>query len=629
MYIRKTVQKAKNGKEYVNYLLVESVMTEKGPRQRTICSLGNLRPRPLGEWLVLARKVEEKLAGQLELEDVESDPLVAEIFEKVKARRSEYLPAEDTVSAISDDATVEKRHGAGQTQGAAPEIVSVIADRVTVEECREAGPAYVGNCFWERIGIDDVLKEAGLSAKARLLTRVMTLNRLVCPRSEHAMPGWIGTSAAGDLIGADLAGLNDDALYRNLDRLHACRDQIEKGLTARERDLFNLDASVFFYDLTSTYFEGQCARNPKAERGYSRDRRFDCKQVVLGMVVNRDGFACAHEVFEGGRQDAKSLNNMLDILEKRTGRLKGSTIVVDRGMALDENLAAIRGRECHYIVASRQAERNAWLEEFESGDWQEVKRAPSPTNPAQRKSKVLVKRAERDGETCILCISEGRSSKDAAIRRSHEERLIRDLQKLEKRVASGRLKKPEKIWEAIGRIKERYPRVARYYSIEWGETGLKWEENAEKKAIAEALDGAYLLKTDRTDLGADEAWRVYSMLTRAESAFRAMKSPLSERPIFHQTQNRVEAHIFLCILAYHLLVAVEKTLRDNGLNDSWATVRDTLSSHQTVTVVLPTTNRGTLRIRRGSAPEPEHIRIYDALGLPHAIMTPIKTWSST
>ena len=258
-----------------------------------------------------------------------------------------------------------------------------------------------------------------------------------------------------------------------------------------------------------------------------------------------------------------------------------------------------------------------------------MKRTPSPTNPAQRKSKVLVKRAERDGETCILCISAGRSSKDAAIRRSHEERLIRDLQRLGKRVASGRLKKPEKIWEAIGRIKERYPRVARYYSIEWSETGLKWEENAERKAVAEALDGAYLLKTDRTDLGADEAWRVYSMLTRAESAFRAMKSPLSERPIFHQTQNRVEAHVFLCILAYHLLVAVEKTLRDNGLNDSWATARDTLSSHQTVTVVLPTTNRGTLRIRRGSAPEPEHIRIYDALGLPHTIMTPIKTWSST
>ncbi len=207
IYTRKTVQKANNGKEYVNYLLVESVMTEKGPRQRTICSLGNLRPRPLGEWLVLARKVEEKLAGQLELEDVESDSLVAEIFEKVKARRSEHLPTEDTASAIS---------------------------------------------------------------------------------------------------------------------------------------------------------------------------------------------------------------------------------VVDRGMALDENLAAIRGRKCRYIVASRQAERNAWLEEFESGDWQEVKRTPSPTNPAQRKSKVLVKRA-----------------------------------------ASGRLKKPEKIWEAIGRIKERYPRVARYYSIEWGETGLK------------------------------------------------------------------------------------------------------------------------------------------------------------
>jgi transposase len=210
----------------------------------------------------------------------------------------------------------------------------------------------------------------------------------------------------------------------------------------------------------------------------------------------------------------------------------------------------------------------------------------------------------------------------------HEQRLLRDLVKLERRIEAGRLVKEPAIWEAIGRLKERYPRVARYYRIAYNPESKRfcYEVDEERKGKAETLDGSYLLKTDRADLCADEAWRIYNLLTRAESAFRSMKSPLSERPIFHQVERRVETHIFLCLLAYHLLVAIENTLLGQGVHISWATVREMLRTHQVSTIVLPTADGSELRIRKGSTPEPQHAELYDLLRVPKEIMAPRKTW---
>lgn len=602
MYIRKTVRRAKNGKTYENYLLVESVMTPKGPRQKVICSLGNLKPRPAKEWLALAHKVEQALLGQLSLDITPDDPLVAEIVAKVK--ESEARDLEQTEE----------------------ETISVCPERVEVEQGREAGTVYVGNEFWNRLGIDDVLQEAGLSERARLLTRVMTLNRLVSPSSEHAMPGWVNRTALQDLLGVDLSQLNDDSLYRNLDRLWPHREMIEKGLVEKEKNLFNLDTTIYLYDLTSTYFEGKCEQNPLAKRGYSRDKRPDCKQVVIGLVVNRDGFPIAHEVFKGNVVDRKTVTAMLSALEARVGKQKDATVVVDRGMAYEENLEEIRKAGYHYIIATRQAERNGWLDEFESDGWREVMRETSPNNPAQKKTRVRVKDGVC-GDTYVLCLSEERMAKDRAIRERQEARLLADLEKLANQVKSGRLKAQDKIHERIGRLKERYPRVARYYTITFTDGQVSWAENKEKKAVAEALDGGYLLRTDRKDMDAEEIWRVYSLLTRAESAFRTMKSPLAERPIFHQLEHRVETHIFLCVLAYHLLISIEKTLRDKGLYTSWETVRQTLSNHQIVTVVLPTSDGRILRIRKAATPDPEHLAIYEALGISPRMIEPVKRWS--
>ena len=393
--------------------------------------------------------------------------------------------------------------------------------------------------------------------------------------------------------------------------------------------MFNLDDTVFLYDLTSTYFEGQAKANPQAKRGYSRDKRGDCKQVVVGLVLDRDGFPKAHEVFDGNMVDRRSLNAMLDALEKRMGRKPGATVIVDRGMAYDENLAQIRKRGLHYLVAGLQSERNQWLDELEDDNgWEDVVRTPSPRNPFQKKTRVQIKRQQKGDVVYILCRSEGREEKDRAIRETHEAKLLEDLAKLGQRVAKGRLKKEDKIQQAIGRLMERYPRVARYYQIAYDSEPqkLSWKELADKKALAHKLDGSWILKTDRQDLTADEIWRTYILLTRVEDAFRDLKSPLMERPIFHHLQNRTQTHIFLCVLAYHLLAAIEHRFLQAGMHTSWWSIRQQLSTHQVATVVLPATDGRVLKIRKATTPEPVHRQIYATLHIPADVMKPVKTW---
>ena len=609
MYIRKSSRTYK-GKTYSNYVLVESVLTPNGPRQKIICSLGDLRPRPQAEWLELAHKLTSALSGQSDLLAVQSpDSELQELLAKVQSAAPPSPPA------------------------AATDLLSVHVDQVRSEESREAGPVHAGYQFWLRLGLDGILAQAGLGDRVRQLACAMTLNRLIHPASELAMPDWIRSTALSDILQVDFQTLAEDALYRNLDRLHAQRVTIEAALAERERTLFGLDQTVFLYDVTSTFFEGRALANPKAKRGYSRDHRPDCKQVLIGLAVDRDGFPLAHEVFAGNRHDSTTLEQMLTALDKRIGLQPGQTVVVDRGMSGEENVKQIVARKLHYLVAEPYGARGDWVEEFENDEgFVEVKRKTSPTNPFQRKSTIQVKMRQVGGETHVLCLSSERKEKDRAIRQAHEKKLLVDLEKLQKRVAKGKGRgtRPAEVLESIGRLKERYSRVARYYRMEYDSEKKVFHYNLDeaKRARAEKLDGSYLLKTDRQDLTADEAWRIYTLLTRAEAAFRTLKSPLGERPIFHHKEARVEAHIFLCVLAYHLLLSIEKTLLDAGVHTSWATVRETLKTHQINTIVLPTDGGLILRIRQGSTPEPVHRELYKKLGISSEIVPPRKTWSS-
>lgn len=607
MFIKKT-KKTVKGKTYYNHLLVESVSTPKGPRHRVVCSLGSLEPGPREEWRTLAQRLAQAVGPQADLFGAEG---VDELLQEARAAAPSPA-AEGTPTAAAADDQVE-----------------VCTDQVEVEKARAAGAVHVGHQMWERLGLDGILSQVGFDASACRLTEVMTLNRLIAPCSEHAMPAWVERTALGDILGDEVSAWDDNALYRHLDRLPPHRVFIEAQLAARERSLFELDEALYIYDLTSTYFEGQCAANPQAQRGYSRDKRPDCKQVVVGLVIDAEGFPKAHEVFPGNRTDSTTVDDMLVALERRTGRRQGATVIVDRGMAFDENIEAIQQHQHHYIVACRQPEREAHLDAFVDGaDWKAVERTPSPTNPFQRKEAVWVKQRRVGDELHVLCRSEARARKDAAIRTKKEQRLQEDLDQLARRIAAGRLVDPDKIHQAIGRLRERHSRVARYHVIAYDRDrgALTWERQVEAQQQAEQLDGTYLLKTDRLDLSDDEVWRTYSLLTRVEAAFRTLKSPLQERPIFHHLQHRVQAHIFLCVLAYHLLVTIEKHFLDQGLHTSWATLRQQLETHQVVTVALQASDGRRLTIRRATRPEDTHQHIYRTLDISPDIMEPIKTW---
>jgi transposase len=607
MYIRKSTRSYK-GRTYTNYVLVESAQTPKGPRQKAVCSLGDLSPRPREEWLKLTRKIEDALLGQERLVD-QGDAEVAAIVRQVRERR-ENAPLQPSGSA---------------------ELITVDPSRVTTEQHREAGPIHVGYQFWQRLSLDRILHDCGLPETVRQLACAMVLNRLIAPASEHAMPDWMRRTALVDILDVDFEGIDDDRLYRVLDRLYPHRATIEAALVQRERSLFNLDTTVYLYDLTSTYFEGQCRRNDKAKLGHSRDKRPDCKQVVVGLVVNRDGFPITHEVFAGNTRDHTTLPTMLDRLAEHAGLKEGATVVVDRGMAYDENIAELKKRKLHYVVASRQPERDRWLADFEDTEgFTPVLREPSPLNPGQKKSSIEVKTQTADQQTYVLCRSEQRIAKDRAIRTKQEARLRADIDKLAKRIADGRLVKAAKINQAIGRLKERYPRVARYYRFSYDEPNgtLSAEFDADKHLHAERLDGCYLLKTSREDLSGDELWRIYILLTCAENAFRDMKSPLAERPIWHHLERRTDTHIFLCVLAYHLLISIEKTLLDKGVHTSWATVRDILKTHQICTVVLPTDDGSSLRIRKAATPDPDVQQLYRQLDISPDIIKPEHTWTA-
>jgi len=593
MYMRKKT-KTRNDKTYTYYQLVESYTTPKGPRQRVVASLGDLRPRPREEWIQLFREVQAALSGQEDLTvEVISDE-AKEVAERVRKKKKAWASSSDE------------------------EMVEIHLDRVETKEPRELGPQYVGIQMWERLELDGILESCGLPERVCKRIKLMAVNALCEYKSEHAMPGWAERTAIGDLIGLNGRPVSESALYRALDALLPYREQIEDALAEREKDLFRLPNTVVLYDLTSTYFEGEMKRNPSAKLGYSRDHRGDCKQLVLGLIVDVEGFAKGHIIFDGNRRDSTTFEEMVALLDERCGHTDAA-IIMDRGLATEENRRYLRREGRSYIVACPQGERDQWHEAFFEGGWEEVVRPDPPTHPGKKRCRMEVKQVVGEEETYVLCRSEGRKEKDAAIRRRFSERMETDLEKLRTRVAQGRLKKIGKIHQAVGRLRERYSRVARYYDIdvvkEPESVRVEWRIQEEKRARAEELDGTYILETNRRDLTAEMIWTMYITLTRVEGAFRHLKSTLNLRPVRHHLPHRAEAHLFLCVLAYHLLHAIETTLRNRGEYRSWDTIRQVLRTHQVNTIVLPATNGDVYQIRKPSVAEAEHREIYKKLSI--------------
>ena len=552
MFIRLNPRR-KGDHTYNTFSIVESERTPKGPRQRAVLTLGPQFDVPRERWKDLIRMIEDRLYGL-----------------------GGFLPEYPELIAWADQiASMLQREKARQPLPESPQAVTVDLNSLEASESYELGPVTVGHFIWNELDLPAILERCGLGQRYRALAEVEVLSRFIDPKSENATPDWVRRTALGELLDHSFESLVEDPLYRVSDALMKNKVRLEEELYARERSLFGLGETIVLYDLTSTYFEGLAVGNPKAKRGYSRDKRGDCKQVCVGLVLDRDGFAVAHEVFEGNRHDTTTVGEMLDGLERRVGHRPGTLVVVDRGMAHAGSLDLIRSRGYDYLVAALQKERDIHERDFLEGDW-------SPVKIDDPQPKVHYQVRETETELHLLCKSLGRQAKDRAIRERAEVKLVADLERLRGSVRRGKIKKREAIERRIGRLQERYPRAARYYTIIVENADVRIERIEEGIRRAEDFDGTYLLRTNRREFSGPDLWRLYTMLTRVEKAFEYLKSDLGLRPNYHQKEGRVEGHIFISILAYHLLHAVEYRLREGGDVRRWSTVRDVLSQHQRV-----------------------------------------------
>jgi len=572
MFLRELRPK-KDGKEHSYWSLVETVRTPKGPRQRTLCYLGELNTSAQARW----------------------QKTIAVFNEQGESRQLKLFPSE--VEPPEND----------------PDVARVFLKKVRLERPRQFGNCFVALELWKRLGLDDFwqaqLDQEPAEVPWSRVAAVLATNRLCAPGSELAIEErWYPTTALDDLLQIPPGSVNDSRLYRCLDRLISHKTELERHLRERYGELFGAEFDVLLYDLTSSYVEGGAAKDPLLQRGYSRDHRPDCKQVVIALIVNAEGFPLSYETFDGNRADVTTVEAVMRMVERKYGRAR-RVWVFDRGVVSEENLAALRRRNGQYLVGTPRSKLKQFEAELLTGGWERVR------------EDVEVKRVPVPGgeETYVLCRTTARREKEKAIRSRFSTQIEKALGGLAQRVATGKLKDRGKIERRLGRIEARYPSVADLYQAQVVETpaGLRveWQMLADRRAWQETREGAYLLRTNLQAGTAAELWTKYIQLTEVEAAFRVLKSELSIRPLFHQLEHRVKAHILVAFLGYALWVTMKHLLRRKYSPLTPARVLSLLASVQSADIILPTTDGREIRLRRVTTPSPEQNEVLRTLGI--------------
>jgi transposase len=582
MFLR-SHRRVKDGKPHEYFSLVETERTPSGPRQRTLCYLGELNGSAQSRWLK-----------------------TMEVFnEQGESRQLKLFPSE--VAPPEDD----------------QQVAQVLVDRVRLERTRRFGECFLGLELWRRLELDRffaaVLDRPGDEADVpwSQVAALLAINRLCAPGSELAIEQrWFPATALDDLLGIDAAQINDTRLYRCLDRLLPHKGALERHLKQRYGELFAAQFDVLLYDLTSSYVEGAAEKNPMMQRGYSRDHRPDCKQLVIALIVNPEGFPLSYEVFNGNRADVTTLEAMVRLVERKYGRAR-RVWVFDRGIVSEENLALLRRRGGQYLVGTPRSKLRQFERELLAEDWQQVR------------EDVEVKLVPAAGgeETYILCRSTARKQKEQAIRSRFSARMEKALTALQKRVAAGRLRDRGKIERQLGAIQARHPQVADLYQLrvsdQDGKLSVEWHMRSEGRSWQQVREGAYLLRTNLASSDPEQLWKSYIQLTEAEAAFRALKSELNVRPIFHQKEHRTKAHVLVAFLGYTLWVTLKHLLKGSGSKLSPIQALATACTLHSADIVLPTTDGRQIQLRRVTSPtrnqqilfEQLHIDIPDRLNL--------------
>src|SRR6202795_534761 len=586
MFLRPN-HRSKDGKEHTYWSLVESVRTPDGPRQRTLCHLGELNGSDHARWVK-----------------------TVEVFnEHGEARQLKLFPSH--VEPPADD----------------PQVARVLVNQVRLERTRQFGASFLGLELWKRLELDRFFEQAVDDQKADVpwsrVAALLAINRLCAPGSELAIEQrWYPSTALDDLLGIEEGKINDTRLYRCLDRILPHKTALERHLKDRYGALFGAEFDVLLYDLTSTYVEGAAEKNPMMRRGYSRDHRPDCEQMVIALIVNSEGFPFSYETFDGNRADVSTMETILRMVERKYGKAR-RIWVFDRGIVSEENLAAIRRRGGQYLTGTPRSQMKQFEAELLKEDWTRVR-------PEVEIKKVPIPQGE---ETYILCRTSGRKEKEKAIRNRFSNSMETALKGLEKAIVTGRLKDRNKMERRLGKIQARHPQVNDLYDLTLRDTAegvrLFWQMKEDRKNWRESREGAYLLRTNLQAGTAEELWSKYMQLTEAEASFRALKSELSIRPLFHQLEPRVKAHVMVAFLGYALWVTLKHLLKrrpsivpkpsasgvDNAQPLSPMRALALLSTLQSADIVLPTTDGREIRLRRITEPTAEQKSLLQQLGI--------------
>lgn len=593
MYIKKVRHKnKKNGIEYYTYKIIESIRTEQGPRTKDILNLGTKFELPQEQWKELANRIEEIVTGQERLFEhpAEVEKLAGKYATKIIRRQSEFIPVKKELPTSPDYQTVD-------------------VNSIENEEARTIGAEHVVYETMKKLELREKLIELGFTKPQVEVSLGVIAGRLIAPGSERATHLWLqNISGIDELMNTDFSMLSQDRVYKASDMLLMEKEELEKHLTLKERNLFNLKEQIILYDLTNTFFEGTGKYNSKARYGHSKEKRTDCPLVTLGLVLDGEGFPKKSEVFAGNVSEPKTLESMLNVLSGEKSFDK-PIVIIDAGIATEPNIQWLKEHQYDYLVPSRCKKKDV----PETLDMVTVKK---DKNVLVRVA--LVKKDEAGDEVELYCHSSSKEGIEKSIKSLFQQRFERELKNaLNSLYKKHGTKKYEKVIERIGRLKEKFKRVAYRYEItvtKDSDTNNVLSINWSQKET-DSPNGVYYLRTNRTDLNEKQIWDIYNMLTDVEDAFRCMKSDLGLRPINHQIETRVDGHLFITVLAYHILHAIRLSLRQHGILHSWATIRTFLSTHVRISTILKTKGGKVLRIRKTSKPELFHKDIYNALNI--------------
>jgi transposase len=580
MFLRRYDRK-KSGKRHTYWALVESIRTGRGSRQRIVAYLGELKKRERNGWVQLGRRLDKK------------DRPSPTLFDP-----PEYEEPDDDI-----------------------ELVRIKG--VRLERMRDFGDVWLALGLWRLLGLDELLANRIEPGQEEvpwpMVASILTIARFCEPSSElHIADTWYPRTALEDLLGVFPERIHTRRLYEGLDALLPHKEAIERHLKERLGGLFDLKYELLLYDITSTYFEGECLGNPQAQRGYSRDSRPDCKQVCIGLVVTTEGMPLGYEVFAGNTSDSTTVESIVQIMEGKYGKAE-RIWVMDRGMVSEDNLKFIRDRGGSYIVGTPKAMLRRFERHLTECDWHEV----------QDGVEVKLVAGPDTNETFVLARSRDRRAKEQAMHQRFLDRMEAGLERLKASAQTGRLKDPELARERLGRLKERHWRAASAFDVRIrkisGSNGksrlsITWSRNQRWGEWRAMSEGCYLLRTNLTETDPAKLWKMYIQLTDAEWAFRITKDELAIRPVWHQKEHRVQAHILVCFLAYCLWKTLAQWMKVSGLGDAPRRLVEEFARIKSGDVVLPTRNRDgsvgrTLRVRCVTTPDAAQKVLLNRLGL--------------